>query len=410
MLVTGLDGANGGVTVGRELSIALAAEGHDVTVRVSTPVASVNEFARQRVHVQVLDPIPGLDERGQLLQAQNLPTGVDVIIGHGRFTGGAASYLRDAFYPNAKAVHIVHALPDDLDRFRNDPLQATSHANTERLLIAKADLVMGIGPLLTEEAARMARMADLPPIVAELPPGVITGPPVTYNYPQRYLNMLLFGRADDPLKGVEIAAATVRQLNTSDINVRLTVLGANPETINDDSRRLSERAQSVVRVKPFTTDRSRITAEIRAADVVVMPSLHEGFGLVATEAMGHGIPTYVSSTSGAGWLFADQTRFPATLQTGAVVPTPPGASPQETVKTWTSHLSHALSPANLADTRTRYEQLRTHLANHYSWRHTARQLITTAQQSLQTTRSQTEPTDPQRRPIRRRNNGPELDL
>lgn len=88
-LSTAGEGHSGGVTVNRELSLALAARGHDVTARVSVPSPP-----DPRVRVQGLDPVPGIpDERGQLLRADGLPRNIDIIIGHGRFTGGAASYL-----------------------------------------------------------------------------------------------------------------------------------------------------------------------------------------------------------------------------------------------------------------------------------------------------------------------------
>jgi hypothetical protein len=83
-LSTAWEGHSGGVTVNRELSIALAELGHDVTARVSVPSPR-----HPQVRVQGLDRVPGVtDERGQLLRADGLPRNIDVIVGHGRFTGG----------------------------------------------------------------------------------------------------------------------------------------------------------------------------------------------------------------------------------------------------------------------------------------------------------------------------------
>ncbi|MFH8892914.1 hypothetical protein [Streptomyces sp. NPDC017949] len=64
----------------------LADMGHEVIARVSAPSPS-----HPRVQVQGLEPVPGVpDERGQLLRADGLPRNIDVIVGHGRFSGGAA--------------------------------------------------------------------------------------------------------------------------------------------------------------------------------------------------------------------------------------------------------------------------------------------------------------------------------
>jgi glycosyltransferase involved in cell wall biosynthesis len=50
-----------------------------------------------------------------------------------------------------------------------------------------------------------------------------------------------------------------------------------------------------VKVLPFQKD---MTAFYEAIDYLVLPSLHEAFGLVGLEAMAHGVPAVVSSTAG----------------------------------------------------------------------------------------------------------------
>ncbi|MGW3498488.1 glycosyltransferase family 4 protein [Streptomyces sp. NPDC001020] len=366
-LSTAWAGHSGGVTVNRELSIALADLGHDVTARVSVPSPS-----HPRVQVQGLEPVLGVtDERGQLLRADGLPRNVDVIVGHGRFTGGAASYLRDQFYPQAKVVHIVHALTDELDRLRDDPMQATEHANTERLLIGKADVAMGLGPLLTDDAARLARMSPTPPLVAEMPPGVILGEPPAPFALQNRLNLLLFGRADDPLKGANLAAQVAGRLHAEGIDLQLTVLGAQPSQLRVQERALSDIAQIPVKVKPFTPDRTLIEAEIRGADLVLMPSKHEGFGLVATEAAGFGVPVAVASNTGAGQFFNNARRIPGHLGQPSVVHAPPHSDEQQLVQLWAQHVKDRLNPEALPHTRARALELREFLGKNYTWNHSA---------------------------------------
>lgn len=89
----------GPLAVNRELSIALAELGCRVTARTGSPVQGRPAVEIPGLGIQSLDPIPGLNgRRSQLLRADGLPDDVDVIVGHGRFSGGAASYLRDHFY------------------------------------------------------------------------------------------------------------------------------------------------------------------------------------------------------------------------------------------------------------------------------------------------------------------------
>src|SRR6266540_3672322 len=114
----------------------------------------------------------GVAHKRAALRTDGLPEDVDILVGHGRFSGAAALYLRDQRYPNARVVHVVHAFTDEDDRWRGDPEQATRHARTERTLISRADLVVAVGPLLADDAARMAQMSERPPPVHEMIPGV----------------------------------------------------------------------------------------------------------------------------------------------------------------------------------------------------------------------------------------------
>lgn len=369
-LATEWQGHSGGITVNRELSIALAELGHEVTARVSTPSPP-----HPRVHVQGLGPVLGIsDARSQLLRSDGLPPDVDLIIGHGRFTGGAASYLRDEIYPRAKIVHIVHALTDELDRLRNDPLQASEHAITERLLVGKADVAMGLGPLLTDETARLARMATTPPVVAELPPGVALGAPPMPHPLQKRLNLLLLGRVGDPLKGAQLAARVTGKLRSEGLDLQLTLLGANPSEVRSQEGLIFEVTGVATKVKPFTSDRDLIEAETRGADLVLMPSVHEGFGLVATEAAGIGVPIAVPSDTGAGLFFSDPQRVPPHLGRTCVVSVPPNVRDGQLVELWADHIKRRLSPQAITQTRERALELRHHLGRHYTWQHAAKAL------------------------------------
>lgn len=366
-LATAWEGHSGGVTVNRDLSIALAELGHDVHARVSRPSPE-----HPSVKVHGLEPVPGItDERGQLLRADRLPRNVDVIIGHGRFTGGAASYLKEKFYPNATVVHITHALTDELDRLRGDPAQATQHAETERLLISKADLAVGVGPLLTDEAARLARMCENPPPVQEMIPGVPIGRASEPHPLQQRKNLLLFGRASDPLKGVDTAAELLAHLRGRGIDAQLTVLGAGAEGLHEMGEQLRKKYGNLVKLKPFTSDRSVIEAEMRGADLMVMASKHDGFGLTATEAAGYGVPVLVPSNIGAGMFFNDANRIPPELGRPSVVQVPAG-SETAPVSLWADQAESMIR--DMPATRERALQLQEHLGRNFTWRHAAQEL------------------------------------
>ncbi len=70
---------------------------------------------------------------------------------------------------------------------------------------------------------------------------------------------------------------------------------------------LQQRWNNIVRLygdmldlRGFTKDPQDLVNDRAEADAIIMPSLHEGFGLVATEGAGEGIPVLVNAESGAG--------------------------------------------------------------------------------------------------------------
>ncbi len=366
---------NGGHTVNRELAAAFAQLDYDVTLRAVGPVGQ----APDGVRVQSLNPdaIPGLDDpRGQLLRTDGLPRradGIDVIIGAGRFSSGAACYLRDRHYPQAKVVHFVHAVVDELDRWRGDPEQANRHAVTERKLIAKADLAVGVGPLLAEEAARMARMCEKPPPVHELIAGTVLKEPPRAPEGQRRLNVLLFGRAGDPLKGADTAAHAVGELfHNRNLNVQLTVRGADPHGLREQEQMLQSIARMPVKVRGFSSDQAELDADLRGADLVVIPSRQDGFPLTAMEAAGMGVPLLVGSNIGTGIFLSDPARVPAHLGQPSVVPMLGGEDAAELGQRWADHAEPVLR--DIGQSRQRALQLREYFGQNYTWRHAAEHL------------------------------------
>jgi glycosyltransferase involved in cell wall biosynthesis len=59
-----------------------------------------------------------------------------------------------------------------------------------------------------------------------------------------------------------------------------------------------EAARHFVSCRPYTDDEEEIADDICAASVVIMPSMQEGYGLVALEAIAAGIPIVISAESG----------------------------------------------------------------------------------------------------------------
>lgn len=361
------DSSLGGVsTVNREISIALAEHGHIVAARVAHP-----SEPHQSVTLAVAQRVIGIDDdRSWLHTPAGLPPAVDIIIGHSRFSGGSAAALRNGLYPNAVMVHFVHAAPEQLARLHNNPDVARRNGDSERALIAGADLVVGVGPLIAEEVRRLARQArQQPPCVHELIPGIVrVEQPVYSSQPVRRFHMLLYGHANEALKGIENAARITKALRERGWDVQLTVRGAEPERQNHLERDLSDLAGIPVWVKPFAKDPQEVQQDRRGTDLVLVPSPHEAFGLVATEAVGCGIPFLVGSHTGVGMFLSDQARVPPSLAMASIVP-----DTSQNIQLWADRVEAVIR--NIGPERQRAAALQDYLTTTYTWKGAAGNLL-----------------------------------
>ena len=137
--------------------------------------------------------------------------------------------------------------------------------------------------------------------------------------------MILFVGRIEPLKGIEtLLRAIALLLKTEEINecnYYLAIIGGEPDSNGDESDSEMARLQNLSRelgiheLVIFLGKRSQDTLPYyySAAQVVVVPSLYESFGMVALEAMACGIPVIASQVGGLAYLVRDG-------KTGYVVP------------------------------------------------------------------------------------------
>ena len=112
--------------------------------------------------------------------------------------------------------------------------------------------------------------------------------------------LLYVGRVE-PLKGLDLLVETAAQMEAGEENVRMMVVGGGgpgePET--DRVRRLAEERQ-VDGLIDFVgrVDHDELPLYYNAADVCVVPSYYESFGLVALESMACGTPVVATRVGG----------------------------------------------------------------------------------------------------------------
>ena len=113
--------------------------------------------------------------------------------------------------------------------------------------------------------------------------------------------LLLYVGRVEPLKGLDLLVETAAQMEAGDEGVRMMVVGGGgpgePET--DRVRRLAEDRQ-VDDLIEFVgrVDQEQLPLYYNAADVCLVPSYYESFGLVALESMACGTPVVASRVGG----------------------------------------------------------------------------------------------------------------
>ncbi|MFI1967448.1 glycosyltransferase [Streptomyces pathocidini] len=248
----------------------------------------------------------------------------DVTIGHSRFSGPAAVRIGELWYPDTKKVWFLHTLPEEYDAIKGTPQEGIEHALLEAHWMPRADIVTGVGPVMTEEALILSRRLGLPkvPSVHDFTPGTELSDPVT---PEEhdFFEVLLMGRADDKIKGADDAIRAIRLANAEagDKKFRLKIRGVpSPEVklTQDWANDIAGNDYSVV-ILAFTKDGNELINDIRSADTGIMDSHVEGFGLVFTEFSSHGIPALANERSGAAGFVLDPQRVPQEIGADCVV-------------------------------------------------------------------------------------------
>jgi D-inositol-3-phosphate glycosyltransferase len=251
----------------------------------------------------------------------------DVIHSHYWMSGIAGKELKEAW--GIPMVHMFHTLGLMKNRIaRGDEFEGDYRIRGEREVLRHTDMVV---------AATVAELAQLQWLyevktdnVRVVPPGVDLGKfyPIPDEDAREYLNvelchrMLLFVGRIEPLKGVDTlirALAVMRARGDLEKHeVCLSIIGGDAsiseeEMSHEMSRLLDLREElDLEQVVTFLGKRAQDTLPYyySAADVVVVPSHYESFGMVALEAMACGTPVVASQIGGLAYLIRDgETGF-----------------------------------------------------------------------------------------------------
>jgi D-inositol-3-phosphate glycosyltransferase len=251
----------------------------------------------------------------------------DLIHSHYWMSGLAAESLSD-LWGGVPIVHMFHTLGEMKNRIARSEAEREGpyRIEGERRVLKRADRLI----VATEaEKAQLQWLykGDLRRMRV-IPPGV----DVSHFYPipsdeaklfmgmASHFRMVLFVGRIEPLKGVDtlIRAMSCVKIKNLDLPVYLAIIGgdpdASPEEMTAEMARLQKLCDElgVGQTVIFLGKRAQDTLPYyySAAEVLVMPSFYESFGMVALEAMACGTPVIASQVGGLAFLVRDgETGF-----------------------------------------------------------------------------------------------------
>jgi D-inositol-3-phosphate glycosyltransferase len=244
----------------------------------------------------------------------------DLIHSHYWMSGLAAEVLSDAW--GVPVVHMFHTLGEMKNRIAQSDAEreGTYRVDGEKQVLARADRIIA-ATKAEQTQLQFLYKADKRKITI-IPPGVDTCHfyPIPTDEAREYIGvdpnkkLVLFVGRIEPLKGLDTLIKAVSCQRTSNLGqVTLAVIGGDPNAsswkMSAEMTRIQQLCDDLCmgRMVAFLGKRAQDTLPYyySAADVLVMPSHYESFGMVALEAMACGTPVIASQVGGLAFLVKD---------------------------------------------------------------------------------------------------------
>ena len=298
----------------------------------------------------------------------------DIIHSHYWMSGIAAASLSEA-WGGTPILHMFHTLGEMKNRVARSEAEREGEyrINGEKEVLRRANRVI-VATLAELTQLRFLYKANDRKLVV-IPPGV----DVCHFYPipadeaKLYIGlkpedrMVLFVGRIEPLKGVDtlIQAMSCLQL-TEERPVHLAIIGgdpaASPEEMSAEMARLQKLCDDLAVGQTVVflgkRDQDKLPYYYSAAELVVMPSHYESFGMVALEAMACGTPVIASEVGGLAYLVRDG-------ETGFTIP-------DQEPDTLCEKISWLLNDQELHETMS---QRAIEYAQDYAWEKIAKQIV-----------------------------------
>ena len=323
----------------RELALELIR--HGVAVDIFTRANSQRELTTRHalgpgsslVYVKAgpVVPIPiddiaqHVDEfaAGVMAYARSFGRCYDLIHSHYWLSGLVAERLRPA-WPAAPVVHMFHTLGHMKNQIAQDDSQRASQLRLdgEAQVVRQADRLIAATP--AEESQLITLYGADPDKISILPPGVDLARfrPMRQELAREILDIplaphrnILFAGRIERLKGIDTlfrAIALLREQAPATVaDLCVCIIGGDPWAATPDAEMARlQRIRAELTLDNVVTflgarDQDELPQHYAAADMLVMPSHYESFGMVSLEAMAMGIPVIASDVGGLAHLVQD---------------------------------------------------------------------------------------------------------
>ncbi len=308
----------------------------------------------------------------------------DLIYSHYWLSGLVAAALRQAW--DIPIVQMFHTLAEMKNRVAQTPAERETdqRLNCEGEIMRFADRLVAATPL---EKNQMTWLYGAnPDKINIVPPGVDLNRFKPISQPEarecigvpRHHQMILFVGRIQPLKGIDIlmkALALVKKREPVLIkNICVSIIGGDPDPDSGIEQAEFKRLDSLraeLDISDLVTflgakDQDTLVYYYSAAEMVVMPSHYESFGMVAIEAMACGTPVVASDVGGLSFSIEDGYN-------GYLVP---GRDPQALADKIILLLRHRVLRDQLSEQTQAW-------VTRYSWENIAEELLEVFEQTLE---------------------------
>ncbi len=227
---------------------------------------------------------------------------------HGNMGGASQLALIKHMHYSSYATHKLYKNQADGKLVEISAEEIGNKIEEQNKLFPQADIIFGVGPKLAEYASDNH---DNPEAIVEIIPGLEA---IEHRDPSKPFSVFMSGRLDEtttPLKQQRIVAAAFGLAHKESVEKfngvmteepHIFFVGVDHENIESTVLKdiVKEFSHEILPVNPipFHSDRDYLLDLIRKQNMVIMPSLHEGFGLTGWEAISACVPLIVTSKSG----------------------------------------------------------------------------------------------------------------